>query len=67
MTHPLKKQFLVIAGKGGVGRTTVSMALGSLAAKQGKKALVCLCAAPPRYSEILGDVVLSPQIKTINP
>lgn len=65
MTHPLEKQFLVIAGKGGVGRTTVSLAFGALAARRGKKVLVCLCSAPPRYSELLGDVVLSPQIKSI--
>lgn len=67
MTHPLDKRFIVIAGKGGVGRTTVSLVFGLLAARRGKKALVCLCAAPPRYSELLGGVLLSPQIMSIKP
>lgn len=52
------KRFVVVAGKGGVGRTTVSMILGVCAARMGKRTLVCLANAPLRYSELLGGVTL---------
>ena len=60
------KRFVVVAGKGGVGRTTVSMILGVCAAKMGKRTLVCLTNAPLRYSELLGGVTLQGGIHKAN-
>jgi anion-transporting ArsA/GET3 family ATPase len=37
----LDRRLLIVTGKGGVGKTTVSAALGQLAADRGKRTLVC--------------------------
>jgi anion-transporting ArsA/GET3 family ATPase len=37
----LDKRLVIVTGKGGVGKTTVSMALGMRAAAEGKKTIVC--------------------------
>lgn len=41
MTSLLDRRLLFVTGKGGVGKTTVAAALGTLAAEQGKRTLVC--------------------------
>ncbi len=41
MTSILDRRLLFVTGKGGVGKTTVAAALGTLAASQGKRTLVC--------------------------
>ncbi|MGH9293667.1 MAG: ArsA family ATPase [Acidimicrobiales bacterium] len=41
MTDLLGKRLLFVTGKGGVGKTTVTAALGLLAAEQGRSVLVC--------------------------
>jgi len=61
MSDLLERKFIVVAGKGGVGRTTVSMILGLCAAARDLRTLVCLSSAPPRYSELLGGVSLGPE------
>jgi anion-transporting ArsA/GET3 family ATPase len=66
MTGLLDKRFIVVAGKGGVGRTTISLALGQLAASRKKRTLVCLCNAPPRYSCMLGDMILDSNIRRVS-
>lgn len=66
MVDLFDKRFVVVAGKGGVGRTTVSMILGVCAAKLGKRTLVCLTNAPLRYSELLGGVTLQGGIHKAN-
>ena len=66
MVDLFDKRFIVVAGKGGVGRTTVSMILGVCAAKMGKRTLVCLTNAPLRYSELLGGVTLEKGIHKAN-
>lgn len=43
-----------MTGKGGVGRTTVSLALGMAAAARGKRTIVCEVAAQERTSRIFG-------------
>ena len=43
-----------MTGKGGVGRTTVSLALGMAAAARGKRTIVCEVAAQERTSKIFG-------------
>ena len=41
MTDLLDKRLLFVTGKGGVGKTTVSLALGLRAAAEGKRTIVC--------------------------
>ena len=53
MSQLLNKKFVVIAGKGGVGRTTVTFCIGKWAARQGKKVLICLAHSGSRYRHIL--------------
>ena len=48
----LDKRILFVTGKGGVGRTTVSLALGMAAAAAGKRTIVCEVAAQERTSRI---------------
>ena len=50
----LDLQFLFVAGKGGVGRTTTSAALALAAARQGKRVLVAMCNAKERLGQLLG-------------
>jgi anion-transporting ArsA/GET3 family ATPase len=56
MSGLLDRQFVIVAGKGGVGRTTVALLVGKLAAARGRRTLVCLVGAPPRYEELLGGL-----------
>ncbi len=41
MTSLLDRKLLFVTGKGGVGKTTIAAALGTLAADHGKRTLVC--------------------------
>ena len=41
MRDPLDKRLLFVTGKGGVGKSTVALALGLAAAKRGKRAIIC--------------------------
>jgi anion-transporting ArsA/GET3 family ATPase len=66
MAHLLDKRFVVIAGKDGVGRTTVSLVLGRLAASRGRRVLVCLCNAPQHYLEHIGEVKIDATIRTVS-
>jgi anion-transporting ArsA/GET3 family ATPase len=50
----LDKQLLVIAGKGGVGRTTVAAALASYAAETGRKVLLAQTKSKERLSHLFG-------------
>ena len=45
---------MVVTGKGGVGRTTVAAALGVLAARQGKRTVVCEVAEQERLAALFG-------------
>ena len=47
----LDRQLLFVTGKGGVGKTTIAAALGSLAAGQGRRTLVCEVDAKGDLSE----------------
>jgi len=59
------KRFVIVAGKGGVGRTTVSMVIGRLGAERGKRTLVCLTNAPLRYLGLVGGVALGSDIREV--
>src|SRR2546423_8633479 len=50
MERLLEKRRLFVAGKGGVGRTTVAAALGLAAARRGKRTIVCEVARQQRMS-----------------
>jgi anion-transporting ArsA/GET3 family ATPase len=67
MSDLFEKRFVVVAGKGGVGRTTVSLLIGRCAAARGKRTLVCLVSAPPRYQEILGGLAIGKEARLIAP
>jgi anion-transporting ArsA/GET3 family ATPase len=45
---------LVVTGKGGVGKTTVAAALGLLAARQGRRTVVCEVAQQERLAGLFG-------------
>lgn len=54
MTDLLSRRLVIVTGKGGVGKTTVAAALGLLAARAGKRTLVCEVAEQERITEVFG-------------
>ena len=55
MPRPLlDRRLVVVTGKGGVGKSTVSAALAASAARAGKRVLVCEVNAPERVAPLLG-------------
>src|SRR3954464_8370598 len=50
----LDKRLIYVTGKGGVGKTTVAAALGLMAARQGKRTIVCEVAEQERISATFG-------------
>ncbi|MBV9214040.1 MAG: AAA family ATPase [Actinobacteria bacterium] len=50
MQRLLEKRLVFVAGKGGVGRTTVAAAVGLAAARSGKRTIVCEVARQERMS-----------------
>ena len=52
MPDLLDKRLVIVTGKGGVGKSTVSLALGLRAAKMGKKVIVCEVSAQERLSRV---------------
>lgn len=54
MSSLFDKRLLVVTGKGGVGKTTVSLALGVAAATAGKRTIVCEVASQERTSSLFG-------------
>ncbi len=51
----LDKRLLFVTGKGGVGKTTVSMALGIRAAMEGKRTIVCEVSATENASRLFAQ------------
>jgi anion-transporting ArsA/GET3 family ATPase len=49
----LDKRLVIVTGKGGVGKTTVAVALGLRAAAEGKRTIVCEVASQENASRIL--------------
>ena len=54
MSALLDKRLVVVTGKGGVGKTTVAAALGLLAARRGKRTVVCEVAQQERLAGLFG-------------
>jgi anion-transporting ArsA/GET3 family ATPase len=74
MTPLLERRFIVLSGKGGVGRTTVAAALARAAADAGKRVLVAQASAAERLGRLYGrfgpvgtDIVtLAPGVDAVN-
>ncbi len=54
MSPLFARRFIVVAGKGGVGRTTVSAALALAASRAGLRVLLCQTKAKERLSQLFG-------------
>ena len=54
MSSLIDKRLVVVTGKGGTGKTTVSAALGLLAARAGKRVVVCEVAEQERLATLFG-------------
>jgi anion-transporting ArsA/GET3 family ATPase len=52
MSSILDKRLLFVTGKGGVGKSTVSAALGMVAARRGKRTIVCEVSQQERMSSL---------------
>jgi anion-transporting ArsA/GET3 family ATPase len=52
----LDKRLVLVTGKGGAGKTTVAAALGLLAARQGKRVVLCEVAGRARLPELVSDL-----------
>ena len=59
------KRFLIVTGKGGVGKTTVCAAEALALAAKDKRVLVCMCNAKERLSTMLGSELIGPQVKLV--
>ena len=59
------KRFLIVTGKGGVGKTTVCAAEALALAAKGKRILVCMCNAKERLSAMLGSELIGPEVKPV--
>jgi hypothetical protein len=64
----LDLRFVVISGKGGVGRTTVAATLAHVAAARGKRVLLAAATATDRIGRLFGrSEPLGPEITTLAP
>jgi anion-transporting ArsA/GET3 family ATPase len=54
MPDLLDKRLVVVTGKGGVGKTTVTAALGLIAARSGKRTVICEVAEQERLAALFG-------------
>ena len=62
-----QKRIVVCVGPGGVGKTTTAAALGALAARQGRRTLVCTIDPAPRLADALGVGSLGAEPRPIPP
>ena len=62
-----QKRIVVCVGPGGVGKTTTAAALGALAARQGRRTLVCTIDPAPRLADALGVGSLGTEPRPIPP
>jgi anion-transporting ArsA/GET3 family ATPase len=63
----LDRRLLVVTGKGGTGKSTLSAALALAASRRGKKVLVCEVTARERVSELLGRPPSGSEIRELHP
>jgi anion-transporting ArsA/GET3 family ATPase len=63
----LDRRLLVVTGKGGVGKSSVAAALGLLAARAGKRVLLCEVNAQERVAPLLGAPPSGPVAREVRP
>ncbi|HEY6099634.1 MAG TPA: ArsA-related P-loop ATPase [Anaeromyxobacter sp.] len=63
----LDRRLVIVTGKGGVGKSTVSAALALVAARAGKRVLVCEVNAQERVAPLLGAPPAGPAIREASP
>ncbi len=61
------RRFVIVTGKGGVGKTTVCAALAVHLAQNGKKVLVAMCNAKERLSAMLGSDLINHEVTPAGP
>lgn len=61
------KRFLIVTGKGGVGKTTVCAAEAVAMAARGKRVLVAMCNAKERLSTMLGSELIGSEVVPVAP
>jgi anion-transporting ArsA/GET3 family ATPase len=59
------KRFILVTGKGGVGKTTVCAAEALALAAKGKRVLVAMCNAKERLSTMLGAPPIGPEVAPV--
>jgi anion-transporting ArsA/GET3 family ATPase len=59
------KRFLIVTGKGGVGKTTVCAAEALALAQKGKRVLIALCNAKERISTMFGSELIGSEVKSV--
>jgi anion-transporting ArsA/GET3 family ATPase len=62
MWSPDDRRFIFVTGKGGVGKTTVSAALGRALAARGKRVLIAMCNAKERMSAMFASEMVGSEI-----
>jgi len=65
--EPRDLRFVIVVGKGGVGKTSVSAALALSLARSGRRVLLAMCNAKERLSHLMQVAPVGPQIRTIAP
>jgi hypothetical protein len=63
----LDRRLVIVTGKGGVGKSSVSAALGLLAARAGRRALVCEVNVQERVAPLLGAPPAGTQVREALP
>src|SRR5687768_1132958 len=58
---------IVVVGKGGVGKTSVSAALAMSLAREGRRVLVAMCNSKERLSHLLQVEPIGSRIRTVAP
>ena len=73
MADLLDRKFLIVVGKGGVGKTTTSAALGLASARRGKRTLIAMANVKERLSDLFdvppigSDIVrVAPNLDAVN-
>ena len=67
MSAFVDKRFLIVTGKGGVGKTTVAAAEALALASKGKRVLVAMCNAKERLSTMLGSDLVGEDVTLVAP
>jgi anion-transporting ArsA/GET3 family ATPase len=60
------KRLIVVTGKGGVGKTTLSAALALRSARAGRRTLVCEVNTQERITSLLGKAPVGPEVTAID-